>query len=190
MGRPVSKTIVIARYKEDVSWTKDLIGWRVIIVQKQADTETGDIPNAGREPASFCFAIAKYYDEIKPSQTWAFVQGNPFDHCPGFRDKLEQPITGYTPLGGEHMKTTDGTGNPDHPNLPIKEKFKEWFGLEFEGTLEYAPGGQFMVKGKDILRHPKDSYIYLMDDVTTAWNAWVAERVWSVVFRANISTNE
>ncbi len=173
---------MIARYEEDISWANDLRDWTKIVVQKENGKDLADMPNAGREPASFCWAIAKHWNEIKPKDVWAFVQGKPWDHCPSLRESLDRPdlVKGYTPLGG--TKTVEGDGSPDHPNLPVARKYREWFGQDWSGPREFTPGGQFMVLGRDILASPKDSYVYLMDDVTTAYNAWVAERLWSKIF--------
>lgn len=174
--------LVVARYKEDTAWTDQLTDWRVIIIQKETEELKGDIPNAGREPASFLYAIGRHYDEIKPTDVWAFVQGRPFDHCPNFMDKLDHPVTGYVPLGGDTPKTCDDSGRPDHPNLPVKEKFEAWLGQECPRTLKFHAGGQFMCTGRELLRYPRDWYVTVMDDTTTAWNAWVWERIWGYAF--------
>jgi hypothetical protein len=181
MAEP-SKHIVIVRYVKDTSWTNQLKGWDVILIQKANDETEGDMPNAGREPAGFFFAILKHYDQIKPDDIWAFVQDSPFDHCPNFFDKLEQPVTGFTPLGGTTPKVSDGNGGQDHPNLPVAEKHQEWLGRPFPDSIEFHAGGQFMVTGKDLLRYPKQWYMEVMDDFTTAWNAWCAERLWSAIY--------
>jgi hypothetical protein len=184
MGKPFQKRLVVARYKEDTNWTKDIpADWQAIIIQKQTEDLPGDIPNAGREPASFFYAVAINYDDIKPDDLWGFVQGAPFDHCPNFMDKLYQEPDGYTPLGGHSTKTADGTGMPTHPNLPLAEKYQEWLARPFPGSVEFTPGGQFMVRGRDLLKHPKEWYVKLMDDVTPAYNAYIAERLWAEMFK-------
>lgn len=182
------KRIVIARYKEDVSWVDRLpAGWIPTVVQKQTEELEGDMPNAGREPSSYFFAIAKHYKDIQPDDLWAFVQGNPFDHCPGFLDKLLREPDGYTPLGGGQFDSpdyhwSDGKGHPTHGNLPVKEKYEEWLNKPFPGRVEFTPGAQFMVRGRDLLKYPLEWYIKLMDDFTSEYNPYVAERLWAQIY--------
>lgn len=182
MVETVSRYLVVARYKEDVSWIGNFAGWAPIIVQKETEDLRGDMPNAGREPSSFFFAIAKHFDSILPSDIWAFVQGNPFDHCMELARELKKPCSSFRWLGSP-AKTTDGTGEPDHPNLPVAEKHREWLGREAPDFIDFAPGGQHMVSGDNILRYPKEFYVELMDDFTTAYNAWVAERLWAEIYK-------
>lgn len=182
------RRLVIARYKEDLGWLDKLPAeWEPVVIQKQTEDLPGDIPNAGREPTSFLFAIARDYNQIKPSDVWAFVQGSPFEHCPNFMDQLQvlSNVEKYTALGGHDRKVTDGVGWPDHPNLPVKELYEKWLNRPFPGIVEFTPGGQFIVRGRDLLRHPKKWYIQVMDDATPAWNTYVLERIWSEVFDAD-----
>lgn len=189
MAEPIQKRLVVARYKEDVGWLDQLSSdWTPIVIQKKTEELDGDMPNAGREPASFLFAVARAYSQIKANDVWAFVQGRPFDHCPNFMDQLEvlsRNCTGYVALGGHTLKQCDDNGAPDHPNLPLKELYEKWLERSCPKLLDFAPGGQFMVRGKDLLRFPLQWYIEVMDDVTPAWNAYVLERIWSEVFCAN-----
>jgi hypothetical protein len=174
----IKKTLVVAKYKEDTNWTKDVASdWRVLIITKDVD-----IPNAGREAASYFYAIIKHYNQIKPQDIWAFSQGNPFDHAPDIVTQLNQPIEGYTALGGHVTKTTDGNGGDDHPNLPVKEKYELWLKKDFPGHIEFKPGAQFMINGQAILKHPKDWYIQMMDNSTEAYNPYVLERLWPEIF--------
>jgi hypothetical protein len=177
------KRLIVARYKEDTEWVKQASSeWVKIIIQKETEELKGDMPNAGREPASFLFAVAKYYDLIKPDDTWAFVQGNPFPHCTDLVDLLDRPVTDYTPLGGQTFKQCDDAGAPEHPNLPVKELYEKWLKRTCPKVINFTPGGQFMVRGRDLLRYPRSWYIEVMDDATPAWNCYVLERIWSEVY--------
>ncbi len=176
--------LIIARYKEDVTWTNDLVDWQPVVIQKRTEEIEGDIPNAGREPASFLFAIARDYDQIKPDDVWGFVQGAPFDHCPNFFDQLQvlYHCSGYVPLGGHSLKDCDDNGAPDHPNIPLKELYEKWLKKPCPKTLQFTPGGQFITTGRDLLKYPRQWYLEVMDDVTPAWNCYVLERIWSHVY--------
>jgi hypothetical protein len=183
MGRPLQR-IVVARYKADIGWLSRFPGWTHTVIQKQTEELEGDMPNAGREPAAFLFAIAKYYDTILPDDIWVFVQDHPFDHCPDLEVLVRQSFTEFKWLGGHSLKLSDGEGKQDHPNLPVAEYYEKWTGKPWhEGKeVSFAPGGQFMVTGEVLLQHPREYYVELMDDVTPAYNAWCAERLWESIF--------
>lgn len=185
MGRTIQKRLVVGRYKADIGWLKDIpADWKQIVVQKQTEYEDGDMPNVGREPAAFCYAILLHYAFIKPSDVWAFTQDHPFDHCPNFMELLNRPITGFVWLTSGELKTTDHTGNPYDLNLPVAELYEQWTGGGWPAghQVPFAAGGQFIVTGKQLLRHPKKYYQKLYDDVCIDRNAWVAERLWAVIF--------
>jgi hypothetical protein len=166
------KRLAVARYNEDVRWIDQVHGWTVTVVQKGED-----MPNEGREPSSFFYAIHKFYPTIKDTDIYAFVQGKPFDHCPDVVDTLNTAeVTGYTPLGNNN-RVSDGKGYQDHAGLPVADKCREWLGIERD-RFEFVAGGQFIITGKDIKKYPRKWYKTLMKDFCVEQNAWVAERMW------------
>lgn len=188
-NKSVQKYLVVGRYKADIGWLKDIPSdWQQIVVQKQTEYEPGDMPNVGREPAAFCHAILQHYAAIRPSDTWAFVQDHPFDHCPNFATLLNQPIRNFEWFASGELKTSDHTGNPYDLNLPVAELYEKWTGIEWQPGqhVDFAAGGQFMVTGKQLLRHSKKYYQVLYDDVCIDRNAWVAERLWAAIFDGTI----
>lgn len=181
MGRPIQKYLVVARYKEDISWVKDYPGWQVIVIQKATEDVEGDMPNVGREPTSFALAIKRYYHSIRPDDIWAFVQGRPFDHCPSLMEDLQRDFDRFRWLGSP-TKKSDGDGKHDHPGLPVAEKYGQWLGKEFPGSVDFAAGGQHMVKGEVIKSRPLSFYKELGDDLVLDYNPWVAERLWASIY--------
>jgi hypothetical protein len=183
------KYLVVARYKADITWLDKFSDWVPIVVQKQTEELDGDMPNVGREPAAFCHAIITRYSAIQPTDRWVFVQDHPFDHCLDLEVKLAKNYPYFTWLGGERLKRTDGTGKPDHPDLQIKEYYEKWTGQPWQMQQEatFAPGGQFVVTGEELLSYPKSFYKTLYDDVCINENAWVAERLWGKIFNAHES---
>src|SRR5690606_9595889 len=93
-------TYVIARYKEDISWSDSLN--RVVI---QKDT---DLPNLGREISSFLYFIVTNYERLEGE--YIFCQGNPLPHAPD--------VT--TREFGKRV-TCKADGSPQHKGLPIHE---------------------------------------------------------------------
>lgn len=72
---------VIAKYKEDLLWTKDL-PCEVIVLNKDPDDSSWDINynNIGRESESYTRYIIDNYENLNPEDIIVFLQGNPFDH--------------------------------------------------------------------------------------------------------------
>jgi hypothetical protein len=79
-------TIVVARYNEDIEWTKQFEN--VIIYnkgEKIQDVEQIMLTNVGREGHSYYRYIVDYYDSLKDNTF--FLQGNPFDHSSNIVEK-------------------------------------------------------------------------------------------------------
>ena len=164
--------IVVARYTEDTSWADGLDAW---IVQKDTD-----LPNRGREPSSFVWAILQAYERLEG--TWAFVQGNPFDHCPDLLARINDPVSGYVPLGSWHT-TSDAEGRPHHLGVPVGMYYEAWLGRPFPGEVRFTAGGQFMVTADVIRKHPREFYQRLYDDLMRGGLVpYAAERLWPVIF--------
>lgn len=171
------KRIIVARFNEDVEWTKDVPkDWDVVIVQKDVDT-----PNVGREASSYLWAIQKYYDEIKPDDEYMFVQGRYDDHTPDLFDRFEDSVYGFVGMGVNEL-VTDHLGMPNHPMLPVGEYYERWFRRPFPGSLSYYPGAQFAVRGKRITKHKKRYYELLQPEMSDKHAPYVMERLWKCLF--------
>lgn len=174
MPRPMARSIlVVARHNEDISWLGKVTGgWNVKVVQKN-----NDIPNKGREVSSFFMAMFQLYPEINNDDVLVFVHGDPFHHCPNLMERLKGSFTGYTPLGIDKLFCRED-GSPHHPGLPVGEKFKEWFGHDFPSYVEFHPGGEFAITGKELKSYPIDFYRDKMWESMEDEVAWVFERLW------------
>jgi hypothetical protein len=80
----MKKLAVIARYNEDISWTRDL-DCDIFIYNKGTDWKWDDIPrldieNYGRETETYVRAIIEFYELLDDYDVMIFCQGNPFDH--------------------------------------------------------------------------------------------------------------
>ena len=179
------KKIIVAQYKEDVSWVHQVSHeWEPWVITKDKD-----IPNVGREPSTFFWAMHQMYDSLQPDDVLAFVQGDPFPHFPMVVEFLlmSQDIDGYISLGIQ-IETSDPVGaphntGPNHYNLPVAEKLKQWFDKDWGDNIIFTAGGQFIVTGKDILHYPKEFYTMLYDEMCSDPNIpYVMERLWPVMF--------
>ena len=72
----------MARHKEDISWLPRAKGWRPLVITKNID-----MPNVGREAASYFLGLSQLYDKLRPKDLIACVQAQPFEH----REHLPAP---------------------------------------------------------------------------------------------------
>jgi hypothetical protein len=80
----MKKLTIVARYNEDISWTKTLDS-DIFIYNKGndwpwEDIPRVDIPNYGRETETYVRSVIEFYDLLDDYDLICFVQGNPFDH--------------------------------------------------------------------------------------------------------------
>ena len=173
------KTLVVARFEEDVSWYKRVPpDWKVMEVQKGREIE-----NYGREVSSFLWAILRLYPSLEPTDLVAFVQGDPFDHCPDIDPflLLDRSTDGFRALG-DYTYVSNGDGFPHHQGIPVAECYEEWLGEEFPGSIRFAPGGQFVVNGADIKKHKPEFYERLLKEMDDDLKPWCMERIWPALF--------
>jgi hypothetical protein len=124
---------IIARYKEDLSWTKNLKG-DFLVYNKGEDWDYDlpkiDVPNYGREAETFVRAIVdlmssgkiREYDEI------VFLQGNPLEHCPNLLEVIDTPTLSFIPFA--KWLTTQYTPKTDY----IFNTHKHFVDLYFNET--------------------------------------------------------
>lgn len=172
------KTLVVARFNEDVGWIEDVPDdWAVSVIQKGVS-----MPNEGREGSSFFFAIDEMYERLADDDIVAFVQGNPFPHCEHLFIALEQPVAGYRPLGHWHV-VDDINGHPHHPGLPIADSWRHWeIGGEPPTHVSFWAGGQFAVTGREIKTRPREWYRRMVGEMSHGQAPWVMERLWGYVW--------
>lgn len=162
--------LVVAQYQEDVSWVSDFLAWEPLIVQKEVD-----LPNVGREPSSFFWAMERLYDT---NETLAFVQGDPFAHAPNMNLR---PVEEFTWLG-HATYLADVDGGPHHYGLPVREKLSQWCEQEWDGPVMFAAGGQFLLPGYRLRKWPHEKYAGMREEMSLDMNPWVMERLWGRFF--------
>lgn len=107
---------IISRYKEDISWAKDLKG-DILIYNKSDDFPFDfpktNVPNVGREAETFVRSVVENYDIIKNYQYVIFLQGFPFDHCPDLYTNLDLESDSYIYLTKSRTLHTTNFQNDD-----------------------------------------------------------------------------
>ena len=187
--------IVVARYNENIEWTKKFLN--VIIYNKGAklntDFEIYDeiiLENVGREGHSFYKYIYDNYENL--DDYTIFLQGNPFTHHPNMFNLLIYYTTNSKNLTldfeflGECIIECNLSGCKNSRILLLQQIYEFLFG-EKKTDLEFlfASGGQFIVSKKQILKRPKEFYLKIIQILQHSVNpieGYVIERFPKLIF--------
>jgi hypothetical protein len=156
----MKKSIVISRYKEDLSWTSRLDPnvKKFIYNKGEINNDFISLPNIGRESHTFLYHIVNHYQDL--TDIIIFTQGNPLDHCPD-AIHLINTSTSYTPL----WKTQTLYPEPITYQWSVHSQ-EVWnvFNPEYKhpDVLEFYPGAQCVVLKEQILYHKKEVYEKLL----------------------------
>jgi hypothetical protein len=141
----MTKEIIIAKYKEDLSWVNSLNGFNITVYDKSDELNTyTKLENKGRESDTYLQHIINNYNNL--SDINIFVQGNPFDHCPNLYELIHNNI--YTLLG--NSITCDKYGNPHHFGIPIIDIWGEISIKQIPDEIHFTPGAMFIVEKQQI----------------------------------------
>jgi len=170
--------LVVAQYQEP-SWQVDpLLGFEVQRVVKDLD-----VPNEGRETASFFWWMWQNRHVVDPDTTYTFLQGDPWVH--GILPRNFRPVSRYTPLGTYRVECA-WDGSPHHPGLPLERLWWKWqIADERPPTLKFVAGGQFMIPGSEILKRDAGHYYWMYQQQREEELApWCMERFWPSYWKA------
>ena len=182
--------IVVARYNEDIEWTKQF-GDKVIIYNKGTDEIIGAIslPNIGREGHTYFHYICKNYDNL--DDYTVFLQGNPFDHSPNVCELLDEYINNPLDIDFQYLNSEIITYNliygcNSHPGLPIKELYEKLFDKQPEDrNVTFGCGAQFIVSRERIHKRPREFYQKILDILGYHYGpdeGYVIERFQNLIF--------
>ena len=197
--------LVISRYKEDISWVKNLTS-RYVIYNK------GDVlpeeyvqierPNFGANQYDIFHFIHSNYDNLP--ELMAFTQGDPFDHCLSERFYSLISSNTFTPLFGDR-NYPHGNYSEDNNNWYLNQPwqshkpqskfstFDEYMEFLFcdyvhEPVLTFPPGSQIIVERERCLFYSRDFWEKLMsvfptiDGVNGGREAHIVERSIQLIF--------
>ena len=166
--------IVIAKYKEDISWLEEMNRSHIYVYDKGFEDISGEIqnslynkfahyekrPNHGREGETYLYHIVKHYDNLP--EYIVLLQGNPFDHFrtqekiqPEYLQKqieraVNEKFMETSPLFSKYFIEMNYTW----PGL----KVPEYYSYIFQGSIEFStfsPGCQYYLHKSKILCRPK-----------------------------------
>jgi hypothetical protein len=178
------KTIVVAKYKEDISWMENLPPlWQNIVISK--DGPEAVLPNVGREPHTFFWVMEMLArsKSVEDDEVFAFVQGNPFDHSPHLFEYMDRPFDEDFVWLSEHAYASFEDGRPAHAGLPVKQVCEEILGKKWPGVVTFYAGGQFMIKGRALKKYTPKQYASWQKAMEFDQNPWCMERLWGVLFK-------
>lgn len=180
MGLPQEKEIVVAKYKEDVSWTTGL-PYKVTVYDK-SDAVTGNavkLPNVGREAATYAHHVATNYDRL--ADVTVFTQGRYADHAPDLLEDIREPVTRFTAYG-QHTLESFATGDANHPGLPLADFFCELTNRCMPHKVTFKPGAIFAATRDTLRQYPQAWWVRLTEKLvapsTQTWAPWTIERLW------------
>lgn len=170
---------VIARYNEDLHWLNQIPPEHDIIVYNKGSTldisifqrtvYVIDINNVGREGHTFYYHIVNYYGHFNADFV-AFLQGNPFDHCPNLFSRIRSAIRSPLPfdcLSNKKLLCSTTHGCPHHKHLDqhLYRTFQYIWGnpVPNHRPVEFGPGGQFYVASNIIQSYPSSYYQKIVD---------------------------
>lgn len=185
--------IVVARYNENIEWTKQFSN--VIIYNKgiplQNSYEQIFLNNVGREPHTYYKHIFDNYNNL--AEYTIFLQGNPFDHSPNLISNLNNYINNKElnidfEFLSEWIISCNIKGCIHHPGLPLIETYEKIFNEKIPNeniNFLFGAGAQFIVSRERILQRPKEFYlniIEILENEMYPLTPWVIERFHKLIF--------
>ena len=160
----MSYTIVIARFRESLEWTKKMNMSNIVIYNKSGDILDNAInkPNIGREVESFFYHIVNNYNNLP--DYLILLQGNPFDHMRGINpNNFQQNINMAINSNLKEASPLFAPPNPEPFTLFPSMMTKSYYQLFFDGPLPnkllYASGCQYIIPRDQILARPIQFYM-------------------------------
>jgi hypothetical protein len=183
-------TLVIAAYKEDLSWLDNITNEdiNIVIINKGDITshpkaEVHTIKNLGVCDHSFLYYISNNYNSLYDYTI--FIQANPFDHYSKTVEFInnKEYLNGFYPLADQSIHIPRGEGT----TLFVEGILD----FEFKG-VHFPCGAQYSVPKENILSKPK----YFWDDLLNImpWEEdwfipYFMERCWIFIYDPNIKIN-
>ena len=187
--------VVVARYNEDIAWTKHFKPENIIIYNKGNDNineyKPIKLPTVGREGHTYYKYIYDNYENL-PDYT-IFVQGYPFDHTKNIIEDIHHLL--YKPdlnedflyLSTVYAPFTFEKGCGYLSIQHLNDTYEKIFGCKNTTGKQYAfaTGAQFMVKRETILKKPKEFYRNIVNMLSYSINpieGYGLERLHKIIF--------
>lgn len=161
--------IVVARYNEDIEWTKKYDQCLIYNKGKHFDGDYIKLENVGRETHTYLYHIINNYDNL--DDYTFFLQGNPFDHSSNLFKNIDELILNNPERNFYWISERIVEGDFEYIREPyfhmfgqLKLAYKFVFGDEPQiETFKFGAGAQFVVSKKNIVSKPLEFYQRLFD---------------------------
>ena len=187
--------IVVAKYNENVEWTKK-INHKVTIYDKSTNPVDGSIKlkNVGREGETFLYHIVNNYYNL--DEVTVFLQGNPFEHLQllvGWRAQLtdHEINTVIDKMNAEINDNCEFTtfyqvlyNDPNGTNgVDTRDACLAYYG-ENHYNFTVSPGAQYIVPKKYILSRPLEFWKNLHSAMydNERLNGYCQEQLWYLAY--------
>lgn len=183
--------IVVARYNEDLRWTKQFSNVLIYNKGKPLMNNFNEIQldNVGREGHTYYKHIYDNYDNL--ADYTIFLQANPFDHSPNIVHNLNKFLNS-TDLNAdfiflsERVLSCNLSGCSRHGGLPLIDTYEKIFNVRKNNmTFQFGAGAQFIVSKQRILKRQKDFYLRIVKMLEKDINpieGFVIERFHGLIF--------
>ncbi|MEP6671435.1 MAG: DUF3431 domain-containing protein [Chthoniobacter sp.] len=192
-----SKAIVVAHFREDLSWLADLSDeWIVWLYHKSPDHATAPpggrepqskpmlLPNIGREAHTYLYHIVQHYDDLKGEIV--FCQGNPFPHDRKFIHHLAcDEVRWYG-----RICECDIHGNPHWVGAKfLASEYCRVFGLPIPDSYRFVSGAQYRLHAEQIKKRPRKFYETLLAvSEIQRDHPWNLERLWPIIWNVPLAS--
>uniref|UniRef100_A0A6C0DUT1 DUF3431 domain-containing protein n=1 Tax=viral metagenome TaxID=1070528 RepID=A0A6C0DUT1_9ZZZZ len=186
--------IVVARYNEDVTWTKQFPN--VVIYNKGDKLEDTSyrqffLNNVGREGHTYFKYICDNYDNLEDYTI--FLQGKPFDHSPNVIYNVTKYVNNadlnidFEYLSEDIWTTTfDREATRFWQNKGINHTYSRVFGIKpVNNECIFGCGAQFIVSKERILQRPRAFYeniVKILDYTINPTEGYDIERFHKYIF--------
>lgn len=185
--------VVVAKFNEDVSWTKN-VKHKVTIYNKNREDDhlyENNLPNYGKDAQTHLYHIINNYDNL--TDFTIFLQGNPFDH---YCENCVEFINSYKfdkefhPLGATYVRDNEGC-------IKQATDYCDKMGISYELPFMFVAGMQCIVKKETIQKNNRDFYVKLIESIRKTIslssgpgdgndnNIWALEYTWPTIFGVN-----
>ena len=171
--------IVVAHYRENLSWLEKVNNARVTIYSKGGGGKN-PLPNVGREAHTYLHHIVHRYDSLAPCTI--FCQGHPSPHVQDYVTAFSKNYEGFKELGWWAVED-DCQGRPHHPGLPLEACCLAILGDPGPEMFQFRAGAIFAADDKTIRAHSLDFWKRALDySVREPLAPWCLERAWPFIF--------
>ena len=203
--KKTTKSLVLARYNEDVSWAKEVVPYfnSIFIYNKGNDiinfdyAKVENLNNVGREAQTYVQFIIDNYENM-PDYV-LFSQARPEDRgwdkdINKFIANIKEVSCCNEPFGilgwvnVETLESQEPIEEHKFQEMNYKNEFESLFKIKYPKAIPYGSGATIWVSSKNIKSKSLKFYCHLNEKLNKDIHppmAWIVERFWALIFSPN-----